>query len=343
MAEPKNTVRIEISSKTVIFIIGVVAGIWFLIQIKEIIILTFIAIIILSALLKPVEWLTTKGIPRVLSVILLYLTIISVISLAVAVIIPPLISQTTEFVSRFPQIASSVNDFFIFHQIPMEDISSIIARQLQSLVGNVISIFSKIFSSIFLLLTLLVLSFYFLLEWKTLVKLVSSPFSGKQEKKVSAIVTKVEHGLGKWIRGQLTLSVVVGIMSFIGLSILGFPYAIPLAIIAGILEIIPIIGPIISAIPAILVGLTLSPILALAAAALYLIIQQAENNLIVPLVMSKVVGLKAPIIIIALLIGSKLAGVGGAFLAVPVLVVIRIIIQEVFMEDQKLEEELIEQ
>lgn len=343
MAEPKNTVRIEISSKTVIFIIGVIAGIWFLIQIKDIIILTFIAIIILSALLKPVEWLTAKGIPRVLSVILLYLVIISFISLAIGVVIPPLITQTTEFVSHFPQIADSINNFFIFHQIPVEDISSIIARQAQSLVGNIISIFSKIFSSVFLLLTLLVLSFYFLLEWKTLVKLVSSPFSGKQEKKVSAIITKVEHGLGKWIRGQLTLSLVVGVMSFIGLSILGFPYAIPLAIIAGVLEIIPIVGPIISAIPAILVGLTLSPIMALAAAALYLIIQQAENNLIVPLVMSKVVGLKAPIIIIALLIGSKLAGIGGAFLAVPLLVVVRIVITEIFVEDQKLEEGLIEQ
>lgn len=343
MAEPKNTVRIEISSKTVIFIVGVIAGIWFLIQIKDIIILTFIAIIILSALLKPVEWLTAKGIPRVLSVILLYLVIISFISLAIGVVIPPLITQTTEFVSHFPQIADSINNFFIFHQIPVEDISSIIARQAQSLVGNIISIFSKIFSSVFLLLTLLVLSFYFLLEWKTLVKLVSSPFSGKQEKKVSAIITKVEHGLGKWIRGQLTLSLVVGVMSFIGLSILGFPYAIPLAIIAGVLEIIPIVGPIISAIPAILVGLTLSPIMALAAAALYLIIQQAENNLIVPLVMSKVVGLKAPIIIIALLIGSKLAGIGGAFLAVPLLVVIRIVITEIFVEDQKLEEGLIEQ
>jgi len=343
MAEPKNTVRIEISSKTVIFIIGVIAGTWFLIQIKEIIILTFIAVIILSALLKPVEWLTAKGIPRVLSVILMYLGLIIVISLAIAVIIPPLITQTTDFVSRFPQISTSINDFFLFHKIPMEDISSIIARQLQSIVGNVISISTTIFSSIFLILTLFVLSFYFLLEWKMLVKFISSPFSGKQEKKIAAIVTKVELGLGKWIRGQLTLSLVVGIMSFVGLSILGFPYAIPLAIIAAILEIIPIVGPIVSAVPAILVGLTFSPIMGLAAAALYLIIQQAENNLIVPFVMSKVVGLKAPIIIIALLIGSKLAGIGGAFLAIPLIVVGRIIITEIFMEDQKLEEELIEQ
>ncbi len=343
MTEPNNSVRVEISYKTVIFTVAFLIGLWFLIQIRDIIIVVFISIIILSALLKPVEWLSAKGIPRVLSVMISYLFLIGAISLAIGLIIPPFIAETTDFISKFPQIASSINDFFLFHKVPVEDISTIIARQLQTVAGDVITISTKIFSSIFLILTTFVLSFYFLLEWKKLIKLVSSPFSGKQEKKVTAIITKVEKGLGRWIRGQLTLSIVVGILTYVGLRILGFPYAIPLAIIAAVLEIIPIIGPIVSSIPAILVGLTISPIMGLAAAALFFIIQQLENNLFVPMIMSRVVGLQAPIVIIALLIGSKLAGIGGAFLAVPVIVVVRIIIKEIFSEDEKFEDELIEQ
>ena len=172
------------------------------------------------------------------------------------------------------------------------------------------------------------------------VRLISSPFSGKSEKKISGIIIKVEKGLGKWVRGQLTLSVIVGVLIYIGLRILGIPFALPLALVAGILEIVPIIGPIVSAIPAVLVGLTIAPVMGLAVAALFLIVQQLENNLIVPMVMSKVVGLQPPIIIIALLIGAKLAGIGGAFLAVPIIVVSKIIIQEILTEDQVLEDDL---
>ena len=174
-------------------------------------------------------------------------------------------------------------------------------------------------------------------------RLIASPFSGKQEKKIANVVAKVENGLGRWVRGQLILSLIVGVLTYIGLTILGIPFALPLALIAGIFEIIPIIGPIIASIPAILVGLTIAPFLGLAVASLFLIIQQLENNLIVPMVMSKVIGLQPPVVIVALLIGVKLAGIGGAFLAVPILVVVKIVVKEFMAQDQELEDGLVEQ
>jgi predicted PurR-regulated permease PerM len=189
-------------------------------------------------------------------------------------------------------------------------------------------------------ITLFVLSFYLLVEWKTFVKLASSPFSGSQEKKVSNLIIKIEKGLGAWVRGQLALSIIVGVVTYIGLTILAVPYALPLALIAGIFEIIPLIGPIISAIPAILIGLTVSPAIALAAMALFIVVQQLENNLIVPMVMSKVVGLQPPVVIIALLIGAKLNGIGGAFLAIPVVIIAKIIFKEFLMAEEIAEEDL---
>jgi predicted PurR-regulated permease PerM len=168
---------------------------------------------------------------------------------------------------------------------------------------------------------------------------LASPFSGHQEKKVTLVITDIENSLGRWVRGQITLSLIVGFLVYIGLTALGVPSALPLALIAGIFEIVPIIGPTISAIPSILIALALSPILALATAALYFVIQQLENNLIVPTVMSRAVGVNPLITIIALLIGAKLAGIMGVIISVPVVVIIKIIIRDlVITKDSAIEE-----
>ena len=343
MTDEKAPLRIEISYKTVIFTVSVLVALWLLIQIKQIIVLIFLAIILLSALHSPVEWLNAKRLPRALSVILVYIVFIALISFAVSIIVPPLISQTSDFISNLPQIVATFNNFLSFYKIPVEDLSKTVAGQIQNIAANFISISTAIVSSIFLIFTILVFTFYLLLEWKNFVRLVASPFSGRQEKKIVNLVAKVEKGLGQWIRGQLALSLIVGIISYIGLTILGIPFALPLALIAGILEIIPIVGPIIAAVPAILIGLTVAPVMGLATAALYFIIQQLENNLIVPMVMSKVVGLQPPIVMIAILVGATLAGIGGAFLAVPVIVVAKIVVKEFLTEEQKLEDGLQEE
>lgn len=343
VAQSNSPIKVEISHKTVIFTLAFLAFVWFLFQIRDIIFMVFLSIILVAAFLKPVEWLNSKKVPRALSVLLVYLLMISMVSLAIGIIVPPLVEQSTALVTRLPQIISTINDFFTFANIPVEDVSSVIARQIQGFIGNIVSISTAILSSIFLVLTVLVIAFYLLLDWQKFITLASSAFSGKQEKKVASVISKLEAGLGKWVRGQLSLSFIVGVLTFIGLELLGVPYALPLALVAAILEIIPIIGPIIAAIPAILVGFTISPFMGMAAAALFIVVQQLENHIIVPMIMSKVIGLQPPVIIISLLIGAKIAGVGGAFLAPPVLIIAKIIISEFLEEDEKLDESLIEQ
>ncbi|MDO8487321.1 MAG: AI-2E family transporter [Candidatus Curtissbacteria bacterium] len=336
MDKNNTPLRIEISYKTIVFIALFGIGLWLLIQIKSIIILVFLGLILISALLKPVEWLSARKVPRPLAVLIIYISLIAIISFVIGIIIPPLVSQTSQFVSDLPKIISSINDFIVFNKIPVDDVSKVISGQINQVASNAVYISTAIFSSIFFLLMLIVLSFYLLLDWKTFVKLISSPFSGRQETRVVDLISKIERGLGVWVRGQLTLSLLVGVLTYIGLTILGIPFAIPLALVAGIMEIIPIIGPIVSAVPALLVGLTISPVMSLAVIALFFIIQQLENHLIVPMVMSKVVGLQPAAVIIALLIGAKLDGIGGAFLAIPVVLVIKIIIKD-FIAEGKIE------
>ena len=333
MADVKTPTKVEISHKTIIFTLFVVILLWFLIQIREIIVLIFLSLILLSGLLKPVQWLSARRVPRVLSVIIVYIILILLISFIASIIVPALISQTADFISKLPQIIATINNFLIFHNIPVERVSAVLTQQFQQISGDVVSISRRIVSSIILTITLFVLTFYLLLQWGNFLKLIASPFSGKYEKKIISIISKVEIGLGKWVRGQLTLSLTVGFLTYIGLVFLGVPFALPLALIAGLLEIVPIIGPIISAIPSILVGFTVAPFLGFAAAALFIIIQELENHLIVPLIMSRVVGLQTPIVIIALLTGAKLAGIGGAFLAVPIIVVAKIIVTEIINDE----------
>lgn len=340
MKESKVPVRVELSYKTVLFTIATVLALWFLFLIKDIIILIFLSIIVVAALLKPVEWLHSKKVPRTLAVILTYLALILTISGIISILIPPLVIQTGELIQNLPSIIGTINDFFVFNKIPVNDVSNVIGSQLNTVGSNIVTITSKIFSSVFLVVTLLALSFYMLLEWRVFIRLIASPFSGEQEKRVASIVTKVEKGLGAWVRGQLTLSLIIGVVTYIGLTILGVEYALPLALIAGILEVVPIVGPIISAIPAVLVGLTVSPILGIAVVALFFIVQQLENHIIVPMIMSKVVGLQPAVVIVSVLIGATLGGIAGALLAIPIILVVKIIVKEFLQEETQLQEEL---
>lgn len=340
MADSNIPIKVEVSHKTVIFTVFFLISLWFLVQIKEIIIMVFLSVILVAALLKPVEWLSARKIPRTVAVLIVYVLVIALMALIVSIIVPPLVEQTTALVTRLPQIIETINGFFIFTQIPVEDVSSFLSRQIQGFIGNIVGITTAIFSSIFLLLTIFVMAFYILLDWQKFITLASSPFSGKQEKRVVSIISKLENGLGKWVRGQLALSFIVGVLTYIGLQLLGVPYALPLALVAAILEIVPIIGPIISAVPAILIGLTISPLMVAAITALFIVVQQLENHVIVPMIMSKVIGLQPPVIIVSLLIGAKLAGIGGAFLAPPVLIILKIVISEFLNEDEKFNESL---
>ncbi len=334
MDKTRAPLRIELSYKTITFIVLFIIGIWLLVQIKEIIILIFLSVILVSALHQPMEWLIAKRIPRILAVTIIYVILVVLIAFTIGTIIPPLVSQTAEFISRLPQIIGTVNAFLIFNKIPTENISGIISSQMQQAGSDLFSISKTIISSIFLIFTMFVLSFYLLVDWKNVIRIVASPFSGKQEKRVINLISKIERGLGMWVRGQLSISILVGILTYIGLTILGIPFALPLSLFAGIMEIIPIMGPVIAAVPAILVGLTITPVMGLVVTALFIIIQQTEGHLIVPVLMSRVVGLQPAAVIVSLLIGAKLNGIGGAFLAIPLVLIAKIIVKDFINEEE---------
>jgi len=319
----KKPPTIEISHKTIIFTVLFLISLLFLYKIRVVLLLLFIAIIFMSALSPIVDKLEKFKLPRGLSIILLYIIIWAGISYGIASLVPPLVEQSTKFISRLPQdMAQLTQGRFDL---------SILQPHLNALPETILRLALNIFNNIITIFTFMVILYYLIIERKNLKKSLTFLFGdGDREKHAEHFISKLERKLGSWMRGQLALMLIVGLMSYIGLTFLGVEFAVPLAFIAGIFEIIPNIGPTISMIPATLVALGSSPILGLATFALYLLIQQLENNLIVPKIMSKAVGLSPLLIIIALFAGFRTAGAAGAVLAVPILLFIEIIINDLY-------------
>ena len=261
---------------------------------------------------------------------LAYIVLISLVVLSLSSVISPLIGQTTELVEHLPDIFNQLGVWLAGLGIPgiNGNLLSAQASQLGALPGNLVHFVIFLFSNLIGVVTVLVITFYTLLERRNLDHYILLAFGQDREKQAKLFVEKLETRLGGWVRGELVLMLTVGLLSYVGLRLLGIDYALPLAIIAGFLEILPNIGPIISAIPAILVALTISPLMSVVVAALYFLIQQLENTLLVPNVMKRATGVNPLVTIIALAIGFKLGSTAGAVLAVPILIVLQTILTD---------------
>lgn len=313
--------KIDISHRTVIFTAIFILALWIVYLIRDLLIILFVAVIFVSALSPLVEFLVRLKLPKAVSIAMTYIIIIAIVAGLIISIVPPLIEQSSRLIVASPSLLAQ---FFNITNID----KSVFSSELTSFSKNLFSITVSIFDNLLTIIFLLVLTFYMLLEKNNLESRAASLFRHKEER-VRRSIVKIEEKLGSWLQGQLILSLLIGILSYIGLTILNIPYALPLALIAGVMEVIPVIGPIISALPAIFLALTISPILSVGVAAMYLIIQQMENHLIVPQVMKRAVGLNPLVVILAIAIGSRLLGIPGALLAVPMAVVLQIIAAEI--------------
>lgn len=313
--------KIDISHRTIIFIAILVLSLWIIYLIRDLLVILFVAIILMSALSPLVNFFVKLKLPKSLSIALTYIIIIGFLVVSVTAILQPLVEESTRLIVTLPEVVGS-----LFNIANID--KSLLQSELTAFSKNVFSILSNTANLLLAIIFLLVLTFYLLMERENLEARFASLFRDK-EGRVKEKLKAIEEKLGAWLRGQLFLSVVIGLLSYIGLFLLNIPYALPLALIAGVLEVIPVIGPIISAIPAIFIAVTISPILALGVAAMFFIIQQLENHLIVPQVMKKAVGLNPLVVILAIAVGSKLLGFAGALLAVPLAVVLQIVATEI--------------
>ena len=289
---------------------------WFIFQTRGIFVSVFISYIIMAALMPAVQVLRKRGLPNILAVLIPFLGSIIVLFLIIFPLIPFFLSQINSFATGLPtyldEAATSLGV-----KIDAQAVQSLVSRELNSISRNAVVVTSKVFGGVFSALTVMIVSFYLLLYYDNFKKSIAKLFHRDERSFIEVTVEKINDKLGAWLRGQLVLSFSIGLITYVVLSILGLPYALPLALIAGLLEVIPTLGPTLAAVPAIIVALTVNPPTALAVAVIYIVIQLLENNFLVPKIMQKAVGLNPVIVILGVMIGANLMGVAGALLAIP--------------------------
>jgi predicted PurR-regulated permease PerM len=316
--------KIEISYKTIIFAVLFLLSLWFLYFIRDILLQLFVAIFIMTILNPLVIKMTKIKIPRVLAIAICYLVVLGILGFALALIIPPMIDQTTTFANNLPKYLSNLG---IAPAISQEAGGQLMS-QIGSLPSQIIKFGVSFFSNILSVITVLILAFYLLLVRDKLDEQMVFWVGEEKKKNFARIMDDIERKLGGWARGELILMLAVGIVTFLGLTLLRIPFALPLAILAGILEVVPYFGPIIAAVPSVIVGLSISPVMGIATIALALLVQQSENYILVPKIMEKSVGVPPLATLIALAVGFRLLGVVGAVISVPVVITGQILISE---------------
>ena len=329
---------IEISSGTIFRILLILAGAFFLYSIRDIV-LALLASILLASAIEPLANRFEKyNVPRGVTVIGTYVLMLAVLMLAVTLMIPPIAEQTTQLSHALPQLTLSLQDWV--GQIPVESQQAVVSQvqsslsQIGSALGNFgANIFQQtanLFTAIISLLFVLMSAFYIVVERNALVKFFGYIVPREHLRYVSHTVERSQEKIGKWVLGQLMLAVSIWLVATIGLWVLGVKYALALGLLAGLFEIVPVIGPILAAIPAVIVGLSQSLFLGLGVLVFYIVMQQVENNVLVPNIMKKVTGLPPLVILIAVLLGARIAGIPGVILAVPFATIIGIFLSDFF-------------
>ena len=318
---------ISFSTGTILRILLVVFGLWFLFMIRDIVALLFLSIILTATLDPAIDWFAKKKISRSVAVIIIYVSMFALVAVLLSFIIPPLVSQFQDFTKNIPayserltQTFSGIEAYANSYGIQFnshEFLQNVFGGLFQSS-GQIFSTTINVLSFFIAALVILALTFYMSVKEDGMNKFIVSITPAARKEYVISLTDRIKSKIGKWFAGQVFLMVIIFLLDFVALSAFGIPYALILALLAGLLEIVPYLGPIISATLAAMVGFLISPITGIIILGVLTVIQQLESHVIVPQVMKKAVGLNPIVVILALLIGAQLGGTLGAVLAIPI-------------------------
>jgi predicted PurR-regulated permease PerM len=276
-----------------------------------------------------------RRVPRWLAILVIYLAIVALLVLLALLIIPPLVAQTAALWARLPIEFNRFQSFLIQHKLMVHRVTLEEAVQNApsgtggNAVGTVLVAISSVIGGMFGLITILILSFYFLIEAQTMFEYVIRFVPAGRRADVSTVARQAVEKVSAWLRAQFLLAGVMGLSAAIGLWLMGVPYVYVIALIAAVGETIPIIGPVIGGITAVAVALSVSTRLALMVGAYFFVLHQLEANVLVPKIMERRVGVSPVVVIVALLIGGELWGLIGAILAIPTAAILSVIVEEI--------------
>lgn len=296
---------------------------------RDVFIAVVLAIIISTALDQPVSFLERKRIPRVLGTLGLFVLLVLVIALVAYTVVPLAIFEVNQLLSNLNKASGTIFDILQSSQA-IEALNKSLNQLSNALISgttSLVDITSGFLGGAILALSVFVLSFYLTIGKDGVEKFLLAILPQTYEAQVLSVFTAVRRKIGNWFEGQIFLSMAMGLLVFLGLWILGVKYSLTLGILAGLLELVPFVGPIVAGSAAVLVALSGSSSLALYTLLLFVALQQIESNILVPLVSRFTTSLNPAVILISLLIGGEAFGFVGLILAVPVAVFMQEILE----------------
>ena len=326
MKDGGQSFEMNVSSATIVRLALWLLAFWFIFSIRKLILIVLISVVIASAVEPAVRWFGRFRVPRTPAVLFVYLLAFILLFSLIPLFFIPVFGDLVQISTTLPEKLSALQSL----ALPDNFLSSIansnyfanLATNLQAVFAGLSSGFlqtvTAIFGGVFSFVMIVVISFYLAVQNDGIGNFLRLVSPARYEKYIVNLWHRSEKKIGLWMQGQLLLGLIVGVIVYLGLTILRIDYAMTLALMAAIFELIPVFGPILAAVPAVLIGFAGGPALGLTVAGFYIIMQQFENHLLYPLVVKKIVGVPSLVAILSLIIGAQLAGFLGIILAVPV-------------------------
>lgn len=353
----------RVAYRAVLLTFALLIGLWLLVQLRAVVVQVVLAVILAAGMtplvdrIAPVARLASRTggqrrwtLPRALVVLLLYLLLVLLIVGMVALLVPPVVSEVEELVRQAPEYAANFQAWITelpsrYSFLPALDVNQGLTQQLRSGAAQFAGVLSRALVVVQVLVGLLsgalngifilFLALYLTVDSNRIQKYMIGFLPADRREQALDVTARIGDRLGGWVRGQIMLSAIIGGITLIGLWVLDVRYAVLLSLVAALGEAVPLIGPIISSVPAIIIAFFHSPVQGLLTIGLYVLVQQLENTLVVPKVMERAVSLHPLAVMVALLAGAELLGVTGAILSVPVAAAFSVVIDEVREERER--------
>jgi predicted PurR-regulated permease PerM len=331
---------------TIAVVAAIALGAWLVVRLLGIVLLVYVSALFAMGFSALIRFLDRHGarslgrrrLPRWLVVLAVYVTVLAGVAALAAVIVPPLVRQGRELTDDLPRLLEQAQAFLMDYGLLTQPLTLQEALQRSPVagsdaVGTVLGAFWGVLGGLVGLVTILILTFYFVVESESIFRTAVRLFPARRRPRVTAVVGEIGRKVSAWLGGQFLLSVIIGASTAAALGLMGLPYFAVLAVISAVGELIPVVGPILAAVPAVLGALSVSWQLALAVAGFFLVQQQLENHVLVPKLMERQLGMNPVTVIIALLVGSGLLGVTGALLAIPTAAIAQVLVEEMVLRE----------
>ncbi len=336
----KEHITVSISTSTLLKIVVIFLLLWFAYFIFDILVLVFISLVVASLIDPFADLFERIHLPRGLGIIILYIACVAFFVMVGAVLAPALAKEAGELSRQFGVIVSEasmraaglkdiINQYGLWNEVH----AALSALPSTGVVAaeNVVSHLTGFLNGVISFVLVFVMAFYFVVEDEDTRKNVRRLAPSVYQPYLGQLVTRIKKKLGDWLRAQLLLDAIVGFFVYVGLSILGAPYALLLGLIAGVTETVPYIGPVFAGVVGSLTVLAQTGdwIKTIFTACIFLVVQQVENHILVPKIMERTVGLNPIVSIVALLVGFQLGGVVGALLAIPIATAFSVVLTDI--------------